>query len=156
MPGGNTPRLVYTDIRIDPKGSWFSGTTPITNSGILNFFKKNLHADQTGIFIYNEFGLFSEKAYVNVEGPVMKVKKIIDRQLLLENEETIEAGKAELTVSSQERFYVKIPSLRCQAVFSRQAVIDLAENLKREDGQIIWNKTPIIQTDRIQWFEPIR
>lgn len=155
MPPSGEPRSIKTQIHIDSEGRWSSEGTPIVNEQVLAFFKAALQADTHGVYIYNEFGPLREKAYIQVEGPVMKVQAISAGELTLETGEAIQVEQTQLVRNSAGRIYASIPRLGCWAIFSRQAVIDLTNGLeKSENDHYFWRGIEIGQNEKIEWAKP--
>lgn len=134
------PREHRTRIQIDPEGNWTIDGALIDNSAILQYFKKNLHRDEQGFYIFNEFGSLQEKGYLEVEGPVMRVLKLEENGFLLESGEHIKTDAAEIAaiLPGRERVYLKLPNLGAWAIFARQAVVDLSERLYRKEESYYW------------------
>ena len=145
-------RTIISDIVVKPDGQWYSGSSKIENKSILLFFKKNLYADVNGLFIYNEFESKSEKAYIKVQGPVLKVSSISDNCFILDNEEELDIAGKEIAMDSQEKLYIVIDKLKAWAVFSRVATDDLRSRLTQNNGIYLWNGKPIRQIKKIPWF----
>jgi len=145
------PRKHQTHIEITSDGRWLNDGVLIENKEILLFFKSNLHRDKTGIYIYNTMGGFSEKGYLNVNGPLMKVELVEKKHYLLENGEKIDTADSTLVVDKHDHLYLLIPHLGGWAVFSRQAKADLGEMLEYESGYR-WNNIPINKTESIEWI----
>lgn len=147
-----TPRYVISDVVVDRHGDWYSGKVKIQNKQILTFFKKNLFIDANGMFIYNEFGGFSEKAYIKVRGPILKVTKIWNEKFILDNEESISIKARDLVQDSEERLYIVVDRLKAWAVLSREAVIDLQDRLTMKGEKYVWNNKPVRLLKEIPWF----
>lgn len=148
----SSPRTIISDIVVKPDGQWYSGASKIENKSILLFFKKNLYADVNGVFIYNEFESKSEKAYIKVQGPVLKVTGISDHCFILDNEEKLDIAGKEIAMDSQEKLYIVIEKLKAWAVFNRQAADDLRDRLTQSNDVYLWNDKPIRLIKKIPWF----
>ena len=146
------PRNIISDISIHPDGEWYSGKSKIENKSILLFFKKNLHADVNGIFIYNEFGTKSEKAYIKVNGPILKVSRISDNHFEIDNGEILDIAGKEIAMDSQERLYIVLDSIKAWAVLTRQAMDDIRSRLTKKDDVYFWNKRPVRLINEFPWF----
>jgi len=148
----DSPRYVLSDISVSPDGQWYSGKSKIENASILQFFKKNLHSDINGVFIFNEFGMKSEKAYIKVRGPLLKVTGIQEDQFILDTQERLDIAGKEIAMDSQGRMYIVLEKLKGWAVFTRQATDDMRERLAQKDGQYFWNDRPIRVIKEFPWF----
>jgi hypothetical protein len=148
----DSPRHIISDIVVKPDGEWYSGASKIENKSILLFFKKNLYADVNGLFIYNEFGSKSEKAYIKVNGPVLKVTGVADDRFVLDNEELLDIAGKEIAMDSHKRMYIVLEKLKAWAVFTRQATDDLRSRLTQKDDVYLWNNKPIRLIKKIPWF----
>ncbi|MDH4199099.1 MAG: hypothetical protein OEV66_01865 [Spirochaetia bacterium] len=145
-------RHIISDITVDYDGTWYSGKDKIENAQILLLFKKNLFADVNGLFIYNEFSSQSEKAYIKAKGPVLRVLKIMENKFILDSNEKVDIAQKELAMDTQNRLYIVIDRLKAWAVFSRQAIIDMGDQLSRKEGVYYWNNRPIRLIQEIPWF----
>jgi hypothetical protein len=148
----DAPRSIISDISVDRTGDWYSGKSKIINTNVLAFFKKNLFCDINGIFIYNQLGSKSEKAYIKVSGPVLKVVALVDGQFMLDTEERVDAAKKELAMDIDERIYIVIDRLKAWAVFTREAMAELGDRLVRKNNTYFWNDKPIRVLKEIPWF----
>ena len=128
----DSPRFIISDIVVHRDGEWYSGTSKIENKSILLFFKKNLHADVNGLFIYNQFGTKSEKAYIKVNGPVLKVLNIDEDHFILDNEEILDITGKEIAMDSDDRLYIVLDKLKAWAVLTRQAMDDMRSRLTKK------------------------
>jgi hypothetical protein len=145
-------RAVETTIHIQSDGIWTNQEEPIINEHILFFFKKNLQRDDKGIYIHNEYGSFEEKAYIQVEGPVMKVVKVWDHQLILETGDVIEEENSRIVVNPENRFFLNIPKLGLWSIFSRQAIIDISPELVENTQGLFWKKRQVEKLGNLAWI----
>ena len=153
-----TPREEFTDIRISRTGKWYTRSLPIQNNKILQYFKSNLRRDEKGIYIHNTFGEFSEKGYIQVEGPLLKVLDINSNGFTLENKEFIANEKVKLILDGQMIPYLYIPQLKAWAIFSKEAALPLADSLEisREDSEdsqenFLWKGNKVSVHQDISW-----
>jgi hypothetical protein len=146
------PRNIISDIRIDSEGIWYSGKTVIQNSQILLFFKKNIFYDINGMFIFNQFGEKSEKAYIKVEGPVLKVTGITNDEFILDNGEKLDISNKELAMDKSGKLYIVVDKLKAWAVLTRQAIADLSGRLENKNDIYFWNKKQVRVINQIPWF----
>ena len=148
----DSARNIISDIRVDAFGDWYSGANKIINSQVLAFFKKNLYYDINGIFIFNVFGSQSEKAYIKVQGPVLKVTAITDAQFVLDSDEKLDIAKKELAMDHNENIYIVVDRLKAWALFTREAKSELGGRLTRINNTYYWNNIPIRTIKEIPWF----
>ena len=143
--------IAFTDIQVKEDGRWYSKNILIQNLRILSYFKKNLHRDQKGIFIFNTFKELSEKGYMVIRGPVLKVTDIEKNLFLLETGETIHKNKAKLVLSQKMTLLLKIPRLRAWAFFSKELSDSLAEMIEISGEKYFWNRKEIKVVPKIKW-----
>ena len=148
----DTSRYIISDIAVHPDGTWFTGKSRIENKPILLFFKKNLHSDVNGMFIYNEFGSKSEKVYIKVNGPVLKITSVTENHFVLDNEELLDISGKEIAMDSEERLYIVLDKLKAWAVFTREAKDNLRDRLARKGNVFFWNNKPIRLIKEFPWF----
>lgn len=126
------PREEFTFITIDVDGKWFNKEKQIINEDVLAFFKKNLHRDNKGIYIYNTFKGFSEKGYVIVNGPVCRVTDYTGSEFILETSETIARNQVQM-ILFDNRLFIEIPRLKAMAIFERNLFFKITEKLVETD-----------------------
>ncbi len=144
-------REEVTQIRIDKTGVWYTGDLKITNQKILLFFRKNLHRDKKGIYIFNTFGKFSEKGYIKIEGPLLKIIDISKQYLLLNNGEKIVSESAEIILNQELTPYLKLPKLKAWAILSSNSAVQFGEIIKESYGVFSWFGSKVEVLDKINW-----
>jgi len=160
MPQGSIPpREVFSNIEIQSDGTWFHSSTPIINNDILLFFKRNLHVDSKGLYIYNTISDLSEKVYIKVNGPIMSCVGFKDNMFILETGETLLEKKSNLLIyrnkmenfNEMESLYLSVEKLNGRAKLRRQAILDISTELNFVNGGIKWKDQCIPEVTEIQW-----
>ena len=144
-------REEFTRIRVDPSGKWYTGNLRIKNEKVLGFFKKNLHRDEKGIYIYNTFGEFSEKGYIKVGGPLLKVVELDQNQFTLENGEIILSTNSEIISDEGLTPYLRIPSLGAWASLSSYAAVKFGEFTHESGEGFFFQRIKIKMCRDIEW-----
>ncbi len=145
------PREEFTDIRIEPDGNWYAKNIRIKNKKILHYFKCNLHRDKKGIYIFNQFGQFSEKAYIKINGPLLFVTDISSGRFILENGNFVQKSKASIVLSKEMLLYLNLTELNAYAVFDLRTSEKFSDMLKESKENFFWGDKKIPILDNIQW-----
>ncbi|MCS6985304.1 MAG: hypothetical protein NZM25_09310 [Leptospiraceae bacterium] len=145
-------REEVTSIRIEPDGSWYTGNRKIVNSGVLKYFRTNLHRDKKGVYIYNAFRQLKEKGYISVKGPIDLVVEFNGETFTLSSGIKIPAWEADLAMDSQGNLYIKIPKLELWARFSRELLIELSALIEEKNNAFYFKGKEILLYDTIPWL----
>lgn len=68
LKNSSSTRYYNSEIMIDNCHKWIFRGEEITLKKILDFFKSNLHEDEQGVYISNQYGKFSEVGYLECMG----------------------------------------------------------------------------------------
>ena len=145
------PREEFTDINVDSKGDWFTKDRLITNEKVLAYFKDNLHYDEKGLYIFNRFGRFSEKGYIKVNGPVLKVIRVYEEIFLLENGLQVPIKDVRLVFNAELHPYLYLSSFKAWASFSRQGYLQLGDHIKEIDDNFFFENKALEIVNSIDW-----
>ena len=146
-----TPRIEFTDIQVRENGKWYTKNIPIQNKKILEYFKKNLHRDEKGIYIFNTFGQFSEKGYIKANGPILKVTDIKKDAFTLETGEEIKKIEAKILLGHKMTPFLEVPRLKTWAVFSRELSDILGDIIEISGDKYIWRGEEIPVVETVEW-----
>ena len=150
-------RVEQTGILIDDKGDWFSkDKKKIINTEILTYFKKNLHRDDSGVFIFNEFGKLAEKGYIVIEGPPLMVVSFDHENIFLDNGEKQNIVETSFFWGPGDRPLIIYNPLNVWAGFQRQAYQNLATRLHERGTVIHFEEKNIHILTSIDWKNPKR
>ncbi len=77
-------RKYDSEIVVEENDAWFYKGNQIIQEKVLDFFRKNLHEDDDGIYIQNSYGNFIENGYITAIGFPLQITNFVkDENALL-------------------------------------------------------------------------
>lgn len=145
------PREEFTNINIHSNGDWYTKDKKIINPQILKYFKSSLCHDNQGIYILNQFGLLSEKGYINVNGPLVFITHLDQKKFYSEINQAIPFSSITHILEYKNILYIPLPILHGYAQISRKIYLEMINLVVENMSQFFFDNIPIQQYKIIDW-----
>jgi hypothetical protein len=134
-------RVFDSEIIIESNSRWYFRGNEITLANVLDYFKKNLHEDERGIYIWNTQGDLVEKGYVLCKGfPLQLINWYRNEDGILyylaDNGESILPEELNFYYDKEERIFCQKKNAEfLKMSFNRGFHSYISELLEESDGE---------------------